>query len=271
MLFFVGTNISKNKFVYNSTESLKEFLKPETVEIEGCNLLLDKTDRHGFTIYGNTQEKNMNILKEIITPGQTVVDVGANIGIFSIVLAKWVGKQGHVFSFEPAPKNIELLTKTVKLNKFENVTIVPKAVSEKSGVSSFYLVNGISAHSLIDYGKSIDKIDVDVVSLDNFFQDYEKSIDFIKIDAEGYDFKVILGMKNIIAKTQKLKILIEFDPKRLIKVGTPPQDFFWFMYNHGFVIKDLIANKIITSDDIEETIEKYIGEPHYTDLLCEKS
>jgi FkbM family methyltransferase len=270
-LALVGTNISKNKFVYNAAESLKEFLKPKFVEIEGCKLLLDKTDRHCFTIYGNSEEGKMSHLKKIITPGQTVVDVGANIGIYSVVLAKFVEKQGHVFAFEPAPDNVKLLRKTIKLNQFDNITVTQKAISNKPGIASFYLVDGISSHSLMDYGKSINKIDVEVESLDNFFQDYEKPIDFIKIDAEGYDFKVILGMQNIISKTQNLKIFVEFDPKRLIKIGDSPQELLRFMQNNRFSIRDLIADEMVTSDDIDKTVEKYMGEPHYTDLLCEKT
>ncbi len=269
-LCLVGTGISKNKFVYNIIELLKKILKPKFIEIDGCNLLLDETDRHGFTIYGNSEERNMSYLKKIVMPGQIVVDVGANIGIYSVVLAKWVGKQGHVFAFEPAPDNIKLLRKTIKLNQFDNITITQKAISNKPGIASFYLVDGISSHSLMDYGKSIDKIDVEVETLDNFFQDYEKPIDFIKIDAEGYDFKVILGMQNIISKTQNLSLFVEFDPKRLIKIGDSPQDLLRFMLNNRFSVKDLITNEMITSDDIEKTVERYIGEPHYTDLLCEK-
>ena len=270
-LALVGTNISKNKFVYNTTESLKEFLKPRFVEIDGCKLLLDKTDRRGFTIYGNSEEGKTSYLKKIIIPGQIVVDVGASIGIYSILLAKWVDKQGHVFAFEPAPDNVKLLRKTIKLNQFDNITVTQKAISDKPGIASFYLVDGISAHSLVDYGSSIDKIDVEVESLDNFFQGYEKSIDFIKIDAEGYDFKVILGMQNIISKTQNLKIFVEFDPKRLIKTGDSPQELLRFMQNNRFSVRDLMTDKMITSDDIEETVERYMGEPHYTDLLCEKT
>lgn len=269
-LCLVGTGISKNKFVYNIIELLKKILKPKFIEIDGCNLLLDETDRHGFTIYGNSEERNMSYLKKIVMPGQIVVDVGANIGIYSVVLAKWVGKQGHVFAFEPAPDNIKLLRKTIKLNQFDNITITQKAISNKPGIASFYLVDGISSHSLMDYGKSIDKIDVEVETLDNFFQDYEKPIDFIKIDAEGYDFKVILGMQNIISKTQNLSLFVEFDPKRLIKIGDSPQDLLRFMLNNRFSVKDLITNEMITSDDIEKTVERYMGEPHYTDLLCEK-
>jgi len=269
-LCLVGTGISKNKFIYNIIELLKKILKPEFIEIDGCKLLLDKTDRHGFTIYGNSEERNMSYLKKIVMPGQIVVDVGANIGIYSVVLAKWVGKQGHVFAFEPAPDNIKLLRKTIKLNQFDNITITQKAISNKPGIASFYLVDGISSHSLMDYGKSIDKIDVEVETLDNFFQDYEKPIDFIKIDAEGYDFKVILGMQNIISKTQNLSLFVEFDPKRLIKIGDSPQDLLRFMLNNRFSVKDLITNEMITSDDIEKTVERYMGEPHYTDLLCEK-
>ena len=270
-LALVGTNISKNKFVYNSTESLKEFLKPRFVEIDGCKLLLDKTDRRGFTIYGNSEEGNTSYLKKIITPGQIVVDVGASIGIYSILLAKWVDKQGHVFAFEPAPDNVKLLRKTIELNQFDNITVTQKAISDKPGIAPFYLVDGISAHSLVDYGGSIDKIDVEVESLDNFFQGYEKPIDFIKIDAEGYDFKVILGMQNIISKAQNLKIFVEFDPKRLIKTGDSPQELLRFMQNNRFSVRDLMTDKMITSDDIEKTVERYMGEPHYTDLLCEKT
>ena len=70
-----------------------------------------------------------DVVTKEIQPGDTVLDLGANIGYFTLLFAKLVGNNGIVFAFEPEPQNIALLTKNIKINNYKNVTLVPKAVS----------------------------------------------------------------------------------------------------------------------------------------------
>jgi len=267
----VGTGISKNRTVYNFVEFMKEKIKEDFVIVDGCKLLLDKTDRHGFTIYGEEDHIERELIKKIVRPGDVTIDVGANIGYHTVVMAKIVGKTGHVYAFEPSPYNVELLKKTMELNGFQNVSVIHKAVSEQPGKSFLYFSNGISAHSLTNFGYNNGGIEVSIDSLDNFFKDLDKKINFVKIDAEGYDFKVIRGMKNIL-KTPNLKLLIEFFPERLKKTGESPKEFLEFLFENQFNVIDLKKNKPLTVNDVNEIVRIYDSPPpdHMTNFFCEK-
>ena len=217
-LLLVGSGISKNKFVYNLVEKTKKWLKEDYVLVDGCKLKLDDTDRHGFTIFGEEDKEERELLKKILKKDDIVIDVGANIGYHTVVMAKYVGENGLVYAFEPAPVNVQLLKDTMKLNNFQNVKIIDKAVSDTHGKGKFYYSNGISAHSLTDFGYNKGFVDMEIISLDEYFENKSNKIDFVKIDAEGYDFKVLNGMKKILENLD-IKLLIEFFPVRLEKTG----------------------------------------------------
>ena len=267
----VGTGISRNKLIFNLAEFIKKEIKEDFIMIDGCKLLLDENDRHGFTIYGEEDPAERELIKKIVRKGDTVIDVGANIGIHTVIMAKCVGETGHVYAFEPSPNNVKLLKGTMNLNGFQNVSIIDKAVSDKPDKKLFYFSNGISAHSLSDFGYGKGTIEVDVESLDHFFENLNKKINFLKIDAEGYDFRVVKGMENIL-KRYNLKLLIEFFPERLKKAGDSPKEFLQFLFEKGFSVRDLRKDKQLTINDIDEMVKFYDSPPpnHMTNLYCEK-
>jgi len=267
-----GTGISKNKAIFNLAEFIKKKIKEDYITIDGCKLLLDETDRHGFTIYGEEDPQERELIKKIVKKGDMVVDVGANIGIHTVTMANCVGETGHVYAFEPSQNNVKLLKGTMNLNNFQNVSIIDKAVSDKPGKSLFYLSNGISAHSLSDFGYNKGAIEVEIESLDHFFQNSNKKVDFLKIDAEGYDFKVIKGMENILSNPN-LKFLIEFFPDRLKKAGDSPKEFLLFLLERGFTVMDLKKNIQLTVKNVEEITEFYDSPPpnHMTNLYLERA
>ena len=242
------------------------------VLIDDCKLLLDETDRHGFTIYGEEDPQERELIKKIVKSGDIVVDVGANIGIHTLILAKCVGKNGHVYAFEPSPNNVKLIKGSVDLNNFKNVSVIDRAVSDKPGKNIFYFSDGISAHSLSDFGYGKGSIEIDVETLDNFFKNTNSKIDFLKIDAEGYDFKVIKGMKNIL-KNPDVKILIEFFPERLQKAKDSPREFLEYLLNNEFSVLDLRKNINLTYDVIDEWVNFYDSPPPnlMTNLYCKRS
>src|SRR5687768_1181347 len=117
---------------------------------------------------------NINFINTNVTKGMTAIDVGSHIGVVSIILAKKVEESGKVFSFETTTSTFKLLRKTIDINKVSTIVIpINKAVSEKSGVDSFY-VTDIEAHnsnSLANnkrnYGNE-KKINVELIPIDFF-------------------------------------------------------------------------------------------------------
>ena len=108
-------------------------IRTEYVEIEGQKIFLDKEDSLMLSTKNDKYEQlEIDCFKQIIKRGDTVIDLGANIGLHTLLFAKLVGEFGHVFAFEPDTGKFEILSKNVKENKHENVTLVQKAVSEKN-------------------------------------------------------------------------------------------------------------------------------------------
>ena len=130
-----------------------------------------------------------------LLPGNTVVDIGANIGVFTIKAAKAVGDKGKVIAIEPEPNNIEILMKNVKANDLNNIVIVPKGVWSSKGLLKLFLTDGIGGHSLLwDEGQFIQ---VEVDTLDNILDNLNIGVvHFIKIDIEGAEREALKGMEK---------------------------------------------------------------------------
>jgi len=150
------------------------------------------------------------------------IDIGANIGKYTIKLGNQLKKKGKVISIEPEPINFKALSKNVKLNKLENVFLENVACSDKEGFMDFYIdyVGDYGGgHSLIKNEISRKKIKVKTKKLDSILDELKiKKVDLIKIDVEGAESLVLKGgLKTL--KNSHPKIIIEaWDKKHLDKV-----------------------------------------------------
>lgn len=133
--------------------------------------------------------------------GKVYIDVGANIGYFTLLLAS-MAKDAVVHSFEPIPTNFHILALNVEMNQFRNVVLNNRAVGSEKRFSSEFSVAQDSAYSSFRDTKrkvEIDRIEVSVITLDEYI--YEKGIgkvDFIKIDVEGAEKMVLDGAKRLL-------------------------------------------------------------------------
>jgi FkbM family methyltransferase len=149
-----------------------------------------------------------------INPGNVVMDLGANIGYYSLIASKYIGHEGHVFSFEASPKVYESLCKNCSLGN-KNISHFNLAIADKEGKLKFNLPQnpqeqGSGSLSTNNTGD----IEVESISIDQFVQTENITrLDFIKMDIEGAEVKAFLGMKETISK-YKPKMLFEFSPSR---------------------------------------------------------
>jgi len=148
---------------------------------------------------------------EEITQG-VFVDVGANIGKYTIKVARQVGDNGRVISIEPESYNFEMLKANIKLNKLSNVTPLNVACWNKNEKLRLYLSPSYVStgdHSLKN-PVSMDFVEVSALKLDDILKHLEiDHVDFIKIDAEGADGEVLEGAEKTIARNPYLKIVFE--------------------------------------------------------------
>jgi FkbM family methyltransferase len=143
-----------------------------------------------------------------IMPNALVVDVGANIGAFTIFAAQWAKK---VFAFEPEPENFRLLCSNIELNKLTNVMPLRMAIAKKKGKQNFCLAekqhSGSHSFFLQHYQK---KIEVKTLSLlDLIKKEALAKIDFLKLDCEGSEAEIIEGLSLETAKKIE-QIALEF-------------------------------------------------------------
>jgi len=146
-------------------------------------------------------------------------DVGANLGMFSIPLARALTGKGKVISIEAEKKNSELLLKNIKLNNLNNVSVVGKGAYSKKGKMTFYLDNiGTGGHSLMK-GESAKKETIEVDTLDNIASELKiNNVSIIKIDIEGAEIEALKAANGILSKNRPKIIFEAVDEKKLAEI-----------------------------------------------------
>lgn len=164
-----------------------------------------------FYYYGYCEANLTNFLLRFLKKGDIVVDVGAHVGIYSMLASALVGEEGQVHSFEPTPWTFKLLERNTK--KLNNVTLNNKAVSNTEGSISFKDYGpGYGAYNTAHKsGSTLEKkaktVQVETVILDDYCKGKVISPTFIKLDAEGFEFAILNGMNYLLEQVRPLVTL----------------------------------------------------------------
>ena len=163
-----------------------------------------------------------NYLKQKIRPGDRVLDVGAHVGIFTVLLARWSGPSGHVFAFEPTPVTRAALTDHLHLNGVEDrVTVCPLAVSDNEGKSFVYTVSNSPENTLSPvHGRltNASAIAIEMTTIDAFCARRQICPDLIKIDIEGFELHALRGAKRTLTKHRPV-VVVELHPMNWPEIG----------------------------------------------------
>ena len=197
----------------------------KVIEIEGSKMYVDFIEedpviQKTLQAYITTQhwdEATTKIFKQSINEGDTILDLGANIGYYSLLASQLIGKTGKVFAFEPEPRNFKILQKNIDLNNYNNIHAFQKAVSDENTSLTLYISEKDSGAHTIRPTKVErefeNEVKVEVVRLDDFLKDKTEKIDIVKMDIEGYEVEVLRGGMSTWEKVEKCKILIEVHPQ----------------------------------------------------------
>ena len=148
----------------------------------------------GSLYFGLYEPDETTALQHIVAPGQVFFDIGANIGYYSLLTAKLVGVQGCVVAFEPLVRNVALLSRHTQLNHANNVTIVPCACAESSGIQEFSLGdNSALGHLVVDGVNTAHTIIVPTIRVDEYVDRSGLEPNVMKIDVEGSELSVLKG------------------------------------------------------------------------------
>jgi FkbM family methyltransferase len=153
----------------------------------------------------------------LLRPGMVAVDVGANMGYYSVLFCDLVGPQGRVIAVEPLPSTVTLLRRTLELNGFAGRSrVLPVAAGAASGAGQMRVPEGEPKNATLVAaragGDMPGKDEVPIMALDEILHG-ESGVDFIKIDAEGFEEQVMLGLEATIERW-KPSIVLEFNPLR---------------------------------------------------------
>ncbi|MFY7990490.1 MAG: FkbM family methyltransferase [Fluviicola sp.] len=201
--------------------------KHELQTIHGVRLLIDPAKDKGVELalflQGTYEEGTVHFLQQALKPGDTFLDIGANIGWMTLVGARAVGQGGRVIAIEANPHTLPILQHNVELNQADCVEIYGIAVSDKPGTARLYEnwnVNRGGASLLAQ--DETEGIEVPVETLDRLF-DPETPVHVVKIDVEGLEPHVLRGGKNWFTKQQPI-FIFEISAMREQEKGASGQD-----------------------------------------------
>lgn len=187
-----------------------------------------------YFVYKKIYEPNLNYLQAMISPGSTVIDVGANIGFMSIQFSNWVTTNGLVIAIEPEPNNVCTLNQIIQAKKITNLKVINGAAAERDG-NLFLEVNPMNPadHRLSETGLQVKAFTIDGL----LKQITHTHISLIKIDVQGAEPRVLEGASATINQHHPL-ILIEIDDEALLSSGYSPQHLIDLLQGLGYSLFD---------------------------------
>lgn len=168
---------------------------------------IGETGLTGNLYTGFMEYEDMLFLLHALDPGETFIDIGANIGAYTILASKVVGAKS--ISFEPLPETVERLKDQIQINRLSDwVSIRNQGVGSKTG-ALYFTNNYDTINKVCLAGDAQNTTRVEVITLDDELEDNKKY--FFKIDVEGFEYNVIEGGKNILSSPNTSALIIELN------------------------------------------------------------
>jgi FkbM family methyltransferase len=201
----------------------------------------------------------LKVMLQFIRPGDTVLDLGAHIGLHTIPLAHAVGPKGKVIAVEPLPRTAECLRRTLICNALYNrCELVVAAAGDQEATSHFFLGGNSMLGSLYPTVDEQCMVDVREIRIDDLVGSTRR-VDFVKMDVEGAELKALEGMRELIARNPDIGLIAEFGATHLERVGIEPADWFEAFASAGlpaaFVIDE--ASGTVRAVDLTGVLDMY--------------
>lgn len=207
----------------------------------GISMFMDAVDLHATPYallgFGSYENDETAFLKSVLRDGDVFLDIGANLGWYSLVLGKQFPK-AHIFAFEPIPNTVLVLERNIRLNGLKNVEPVAMGMFDKDDELNFIFVEDVSgATSLKMAGQTrgralAQEILCKTTTLDTFCASRDLRPNLIKIDVEGAELMVVQGGRKTLEGTPI--ILVELLRKWSREFGYHPNDVFTYLAKYGY-------------------------------------
>lgn len=199
--YYVHKSILRRKYLLKRVHGNKMYLD---IQREGVSRAL--------VFFGTREELETKVFKQALKAEMVMVDLGANVGYYTLMAASIVGARGRVHAIEPFPDNFNLLAKNVQANGFAHIVELHQlAISDRSGTIELFIGKADNLHSLLQSTNSQSSLTVQTLTLDQFLAD-KASIDFLRMDIEGAECLVFDGMDRTLNQSIPPRILFEIHP-----------------------------------------------------------
>lgn len=210
------------------------------------------------------------VLEARLRPGRHVVDIGANIGWFTMLFALRVGPEGHVLAVEPSVANARLLEASRRANGFGNITLLPVAASDDNGALALGRVYSNGTTSTLD---SVDALDAEIVPslrLDDVLARRSHPIDLVKIDVEGHEALALGGMARTLAEDRPV-IVSEFAPDMMRgRSAMSGRDYLVWLEGMGYRLAVIAQQGAPVAGDADAVLRSYAASGvDHIDILAE--
>jgi FkbM family methyltransferase len=196
------------------------------------------------------ERRDLQLVARFLRPGMRVIDIGANIGLYSILADRLVGSGGQVWAFEPSTESSARLHRNLALNGAGSVLTVKLALSDQDGGlleltrdigrgdGERFLAAGEARQVVTSReDRDSDVESVRVTTLDHFFHEQLANgvkIDFLKIDIEGGEWLVFQGAPRLLSENYDLVMMFESTPENSLRYGYRQEDLFKLLRDFGF-------------------------------------
>ena len=234
--------------------------------IDGHDLLLDEGDSLALAS-GSYEPEEASWYARTVNPGDLVVELGANIGYFSLLLARAAGPTGRVISYEPDPDLSRILDRNATANGYTNIDIRTAAVADRTGTMTYYRDRkNTGDNRLFTHGRDRDSFSVPVVTLDEDLGELDQRIDLVKMDIQGAEPLALDGMAGLLAERPPSRMLIEFWPHGILGMDRDPRGVLETLRQAGYRITKLDED---TELDFDSALREMTAEnQRWTNLVC---
>ena len=213
--------------------------------------------------FGTWEPSITHQFENLLKVGDVVLDVGSNIGFYSVLSAKLVGPTGKVLAFEPSRSIRERLNFNLELNQLNNVEVVPQGAWHEPGQAVLNLVDGNrGSSSLGEISNSSSSESVELSRLDEAVpEELIERIRLLKIDVEGSEWAALQGASGLLDRASNIAVICEVCPERLATLSGSVEELVDFMASRGF------SARVIPNDySVEAYIAGKVNEPHELQL-----
>jgi FkbM family methyltransferase len=189
-------------------------------DVLGHRMRLDPLDSLRLSFHGLYQPAETRFVQRVVAPGWTVVDVGANIGYFTLLFCRAVGPAGRVLAFEPDPDNAAILRENLRLNGYANAQVLELALGDADGSATLFTNPANRGDNRV--GIAEPGFGARAVRVGRYDDLVGGTVDLVKLDVQGGELAVLLGLAATLARSPDPLVVLEWWPLGLTRAGCEP-------------------------------------------------